>query len=65
MIAFTKKIYSENVKMQSREENAPCLPSARPYIMKNAARKPPFFPFRGCLFSEYGVFYLFVMNFST
>jgi hypothetical protein len=24
-----------------------------------------FFPFRGCLFSEHGVFYLFVMNFST
>jgi hypothetical protein len=42
------------------------FPSARPVIfMKKYAAEAAFFPFRGCLFPEYGVFYLFVMNFST
>jgi hypothetical protein len=40
------------------------VPRALPYYEKNAA-EAAFFPFRGCLFPEYGVFYLFVTNFST
>jgi len=34
-------------------------------IPENTPQNPSFFRFRGCLFPEYGVFYLIVMIFST
>ena len=62
---FFIKYTAETSKCNPFGGKAPRLRVRAFFLLKKYGMQALFFRFRGCLFPEYGVFYLFDMNFST